>query len=413
MNLFHHLLALTALAAAGCSPAAVSEVEEAAAGTAKPVVSTGLEVLVTEDFTRLRGLRLGVVANHTGTDREGRSIIDLLLERRDIRLEAVFTPEHGLTGKLEGAYGSSRLEGGALKVYSLYGETRKPLPQWLSGLDALVFDIQDIGTRFYTYGTTMALCMQAAAEAGISFFVLDRPNPIGGLVVEGPVLEKALQGDFIAYYPVPVRHGMTMGELARLYNREFGIGTRLEVVEMRGYTRSMYYDDTSLPWIDPSPNMRSLTAALLYPGCGIAEAANLSVGRGTELPFELYGAPYVDGRRLAAELNQAGVEGVAFKDTSFVPASYKFQGELCGGVRAIVSDRGAFRSLEAGMHLLSALKKLYPGDFDLTNIDRWIGRRDVKERIARGEPVERIMESWREDLEKFLEVREKYLLYRP
>jgi len=374
-------------------------------------VSTGLEVLADEDFARLKGLKLGVVTNHTGVDRRGRSIIDLLLGKEDIYLLAVFAPEHGLSGKLEGVFSSSRLEGVKLAVYSLYGETRKPRQQWLDGLDALVFDIQDIGARFYTYSTTMALCMQAAAEAGIGFFVLDRPNPIGGLVVEGPVLEKSLQGNFIAYYPIPVRHGMTMGELACLFNEEFGIGARLEVVEMQGYNRRMYYDQTSLPWIDPSPNMRSLTAAFLYPGPGIAEATNLSVGRGTGFPFELYGAPYVDGARMANELNRIGIEGVTFRDTMFVPVSHKFKGEPCRGVRAAVTDREAFRSLPAGMHLLSVLKRLYPDRFDLSNIDRWIGRKDVKERIAQGESVEKIIKDWQKDLEKFFNVREKYLLY--
>lgn len=374
-------------------------------------VLTGLEVLLSERFARLEGLKLGVVTNHTGIDRQGRSIIDLIGSAENIRLEAIFSPEHGLSGKLEGAYSSSRIEEAGILVHSLYGKTRKPELKWLTGLDALVFDIQDIGTRFYTYITTMALCMESAAEAGIRFYVLDRPNPIGGLVVEGPVLEEALQGNFIAYYPIPVRHGMTVGELACLFNDRFGIGADLEVVEMQGYNRRLYYDRTGLQWIDPSPNMRSLEAALLYPGLGIAEATNLSVGRGTGIPFELYGAPYVDSARLAGVLNGAVLEGVCFHDTTFVPVSHKFKGERCGGVRAIVINRETFRSLEAGLTLLCALYKLYPDKFDLSDIDRWIGRRDVKEKIARGESVEQIMEDWREGLEEFLAVREKYLLY--
>jgi len=427
MNSAVYLLALVTLFAQGCTrcpdlPAAhtrsasartASSLEAISPDSSKACekVSTGLEVLAAEDFARLRGLRLGVVTNHTGVDRQGRSLIDLLLGRKDLQLLAIFAPEHGLSGKLEGAYGSSRLERSRLSVYSLYGETRKPRQEWLEDLDALVFDIQDIGTRFYTYGTTMALCMKAAAEAGIEFFVLDRPNPIGGIVVEGPVLEKALQGNFIAYYPIPVRHGMTLGELARMFNGEFGIRVSLKVVAMRGYRRAMYYDQTSLPWVDPSPNMRSLAAAVLYPGPGIAEATNLSVGRGTGIPFEVYGAPYLDGALLAEELNGIGIEGVTFRDTAFVPASHKFKGELCGGVRAVVTDRRAFRPLAAGMYLLSVLKRLYPDTYDLSNIDLWIGRRDVKERIAAGESVEKIMEDWREGLQEFLAVREKYLLY--
>jgi uncharacterized protein YbbC (DUF1343 family) len=422
-----YMLALITLFAQGCTscpntPAAhfrsasadtASSLEAISPDSSKAYekVYTGLDVLAAEDFTRLRGLRLGVVTNHTGVDRHGRSLIDLLLDRKDLQLLAIFAPEHGLSGKLEGAYGSSRLEGSRLTVYSLYGETRQPRKDWLENLDALVFDIQDIGTRFYTYGTTMALCMKATAEVGIKFFVLDRPNPIGGIVVEGPVLEKPLQGNFIAYYPIPVRHGMTLGELALLFNGEFGIGVNLEVVAMQGYRRVMYYDRTSLPWVDPSPNMRSLAAAVLYPGPGITEATNLSVGRGTEIPFEVYGAPYLDGPLLAEELNGIGIEGITFRDTAFVPASHKFKGELCNGVRAVVTDRETFRSLAAGMHLLSVLKRLYPDTYDLSNIDLWIGRRDVKERIADGESVEEIMEDWRESLEEFLAVREKYLLY--
>jgi len=378
-----------------------------------PPVMTGLDVLIAGEFAQLKGLNVGLVTNHTGRDSRGISIIELFAQREDLHLSAVFTPEHGLEGTLEGEYSSHRLREGNLPVYSLYGKVRKPHPEWLEGLDALVFDIQDIGTRFYTYITTMALCMQAAAESGLRFFVLDRPNPVGGLLVEGPVLEEDLRGEFIAYYPIPVRHGMTVGELALLFNREFGIGAELQVVQMKGWRRWMYFDDTGLRWRNPSPNMRSLSAALLYPGLGIAESTNLSVGRGTEIPFELYGAPYVDGVRLARELNRADLEGVVFRDTVFVPAVSKFKNERCGGVRAVITDRKAFRSLKAGMHLLSTLKRLYPQTFDLSKIDLWIGRKDVKELIAEGVEVDKIMSMWEEDLKRFKKLRRKYLLYPP
>lgn len=374
-------------------------------------VLTGLDVLKADNFQPLRGLRVGVITNHTGLDRAGESILDLLAACPDVRLAAVFAPEHGLKGRLDSEYGHSNLTGKNTPVYSLYGKTRKPDRQWLDGLDILVFDIQDIGTRFYTYITTLALAMQAASEAGIGIMVLDRPNPIGGLAVEGPVLEDALQGNFIAYYPIPVRHGLTVGELAGLFNSEFGIGAKLTVIRMRGWQRPMLWEDTGLKWVDPSPNMRSPMAALLYPGLGIAEAANLSVGRGTDRPFEIYGAPWITEGGLAGILNSAGLPGVRFVDTTFTPSAYLFKGEACRGVRAEVTDSREFHSLDAGLHFLSTLQRLHPDKFDLSKIDLWIGRRDVKDRIRRGEPADSIAASWNEGLELFKPIREKYLLY--
>lgn len=379
----------------------------------KPAVISGLDVLESRGFQPLQGLRVGVITNHTGVNRAGVSIIELLRKAPGVSLRAVFAPEHGLKGIIEGEYGSSFLDGDSLPVFSLYGETRKPRAEWLKGLDVLVFDIQDIGTRFYTYISTMALAMQAAAAAGIEFMVLDRPNPVGGVLVEGPLLEESLRGDFIAYYPIPVRHGMTVGELAGLFNEEFGIGVGLTVIPTQGWRRGMFYDQTGLGWIDPSPNMRSLRAALLYPGLGIAEATNLSVGRGTDIPFELYGAPWVDGPRLARALNGAGLKGIEFKDTTFTPVSHVFQGRTCHGVRATVTDRQTFLSLDAGLHLLAGLKRHHPERFDLSKIDRWIGRKDVKTLLAEGVPVEEIVRGWQPDLRKFMAVRERHLIYEP
>jgi len=403
---FLDCLIVTILIASGCRAGG----NEQSSGD-RPKVLNGLDVLIAERFAPLKGARVGLITNQTGVDRRGESIIELFSRSDEIQLEAVFSPEHGLKGIIEGEYSPQSQEQSDIPVYSLYGDVRKPRSEWLRGLDALVFDIQDIGTRFYTYITTMALCMQAAAEEGIGFYVLDRPNPVGGLAVEGPVLEKELTGDFIAYYPIPVRHGMTVGELALLFNQEFGIGARLEVIRMQGWRRAMYYDDTGMKWTDPSPNMRSLDAAILYPGLGISEAANFSVGRGTDLPFEIYGAPYVDGSLLARELNSAGVAGIEFRDTVFVPGSYRFKGMRCGGVRAAITARDSLKSVKAGMYLLSALSRLYPDTFDMSRIDRWIGRSDVKERLAAGEPVEKIMAGWSRELEEFKRLRKKYLLY--
>ncbi|MFH1068259.1 MAG: DUF1343 domain-containing protein [Candidatus Glassbacteria bacterium] len=377
----------------------------------RQAVRTGLDVLVDENYSVIAGSRVGVVTNHTGRDSRGRHLIDLFRDSKALKLAAVFTPEHGLAGQAEGEYGTAAAEKDSLPVYSLYGEVKKPRPEWLAGLDVLVFDIQDIGTRFYTYITTLALCMQAASEAGVRFLVLDRPNPVGGLAVEGPVLEKELQGDFIAYYPIPVRHGMTVGELARLFNAEFGIGARLDVVAMKGWQREMYFDDTGLAWVDPSPNMRSLRAAILYPGLGIAEATNLSVGRGTDLPFEIYGAPFIDGRRLAGELRQAAIPGIAFTDTVFTPRGFVYSGETCGGIRARVTDRKAFDSVTAGLHLIGTIRRLYPDRYRIDRIDRWIGRREVKQQLAAGVPPEEIAAGWRKELETFKTLRRKYLLY--
>ncbi len=375
-------------------------------------VLTGLDMLVRQDFGPLAGMRVGVVTNHTGADSRGRPLYSLLAKHPDVELAAIFAPEHGLKGVIEGEYESGGLDGASgMTIHSLYGKNRKPPQEWLSGLDAIIFDIQDIGTRFYTYITTMALCMQAAAEAGVKIYVLDRPNPVTGTAIEGPVLEQSLAGHFIAYYPIPVRHGMTVGELALMFNAEHAIGADLRVVEMSGWRRSMYYDSTGLAWIDPSPNMRSLNAAILYPGLGISEATNISVGRGTAIPFELYGAPFVDSKALAAQLNAAALEGVEFRDTTFTPVSHVFPGKKCGGIRATVTDRDKFDSVLTGLHLLAALQKLYPDKFELERIDRWVGRKDTREQLERGVPVAEIISGWQSELEQFKKTRENYLIY--
>ena len=372
---------------------------------------TGLDILVRGGFSELSGKSVGVITNHTGVNSNGRSIIQLIDQASDVKLAAVFSPEHGLKGVIDEKYDEQNSPLDSVPVYSLYGKTRKPLPEWLKGIDVIVFDIQDIGTRFYTYISTMALAMQAAAENDIGFLVLDRPNVISGLKVEGPVLEDSLCGNFIAYYPIALRHGMTVGELALLFNTEYGIGCELEVIKMEGWSRGMYWDNTGLTWINPSPNMRSLDASILYPGLGISESTNLSVGRGTDIPFEIYGAPYVDSKQLTNQLNGLGLEGIAFHDTSFTPISHKFKNEECHGVRAVVTDRDKLHSVEAGLQLIAVLKSLYPDTYDISGIDRWVGRKDVKERIAAGESVDSLIESWQADLANFKKIRERYLLY--
>lgn len=382
-------------------------------------VRTGLDALVRDGFAPLRGRRVGLVTNPTGIDARGRSSIDLLAAAPGVRLTALLAPEHGLRANLD----QPVIEGGrdertGIPVHSLYGKTRKPTPDMLRDLDALVFDLQDIGARFYTYITTLALVLEAARENDREVFVLDRPNPIGGEVVEGPVLEEALRGRFIGYFPLPTRHGMTVGELARLYNDEFRIGARLTVIPLEGWRRSMFFDETGLPWVNPSPNMRSLEAALSYPGLGALEGTNLSVGRGTPKPFVWYGAPWVDEQGLCEELGRRGPVGVRFRPRRFRPEPqpglprYPYTGEECRGFEVEIADRRAYRPVTAVLHVLDALYRRHPGTFAFGRAAEMIGRRDVEGAIRGGKPPAEIARSWQEDLDRFLEVRRRFLLYR-
>jgi len=316
-------------------------------------VKTGLEVLVRDGFRPLQGRRVGLVTNHTGVDASGRSGVDLLAAGKGFTLTALFSPEHGLRGTADENVDSGRDAKTGLPVHSLYGKTRKPTPEMLKDVDVLVFDLQDIGARYYTYCTTLALVMEAAKENDKLLIVLDRPNPTGGVEVEGPILEESLRGNFIGYFALPTRHGMTVGELARLYNAEFKIGCRLEVVRLEGWSRAQYYDETGLPWVNPSPNMRSLAAAIAYPGLGALEGTNLSVGRGSEKPFLWYGAPWVDGPALCRELESRKLPGVRWKPVRFTPEKqpgmpvYPHTGKECGGFEVELVDRTAFRPVAA------------------------------------------------------------------
>jgi uncharacterized protein YbbC (DUF1343 family) len=286
-------------------------------------VRTGIEVLNDQKFAPLSGLRVGLITNHSGLDSEGHRTITLLYKAPGVKLVSIFVPEHGLSGKTEGKIPFSSDSATGLPVYSLYGEVERPTEKMLDGLDAIVFDIQDAGVRFYTYVTTMAYAMEASAKKGIAFYVLDRPNPITGSLVQGPLMDKDLRS-FVGYFPMPVRHGMTMGELASMFNKENGIGVKLEIFKMRGYQRTDWYDETGLLWVNPSPNLRTLTEATLYPGVAMVEGANISVGRGTETPFELLGAPWVKAKELAGYLNRRKTQGVRFIPVDFIPKSSRF-----------------------------------------------------------------------------------------
>src|SRR5256714_1997264 len=314
----------------------------AGSNTTPPKVLTGIDVLERDGFKQLAGMRVGLVTNHTGRDRAGRTTIDVLHKAPGVKLVALFSPEHGIRGLADEKISDSKDEQTGLPIYSLYGETRRPRPEQLKDLDALVFDIQDIGTRFYTYISTVGLVMEEAAKSHLPVFVLDRPDPIGGVEVEGPIAD-ADKLSFTAYHTIPVRHGMTIGELAQLFNQERHVGCDLHVIKMEGWERAMWLDETNLTWVNPSPNMRSLTEASLYPGIGLLETTNVSVGRGTDTPFEVVGAPWIDGQQLAAYLNSRRTAGVRFVPVRFTPQSSVFKNEECGGVNVIITDRARFR----------------------------------------------------------------------
>lgn len=373
-------------------------------------VQTGIDVLAAEKFAPLKGLRVGLITNHTGRDSEGRHTLELLRAAPNVELRAVFSPEHGFTGTEDDRVSSTRDKRTGLPVYSLYGKVERPTDKMLQGLDALVFDIQDAGARYYTYITTMAYAMEAAAQKGITFFVLDRPNPINGIAVEGPVLDLELKS-FVGYMPMPIRHGMTVGELARMFNREQKLGLKLHVVKMRGWARSDWFDETGLEWVNPSPNLRSLTAAALYPGVAMIEQANVSVGRGTDTPFELVGAPWISGKKLASRLNARRIQGVRFVPVRFTPRSGPFRGKVCAGVNILLLDRNALDAPALGVELAAALHQLFRDEFDLEKTLRLVGARWVLDAIKAGEHPARIVYLWQDALAEFRRRRGLYLLY--
>ncbi len=368
----------------------------------------GIDVLAKQHFAPLKNLKIGLVTNHTGEDSERNPTIDLLKNASDVQLVALFSPEHGLRGALDEKVGDSTDEKTGLPIYSLYGAGTKPKPEQLKDLDALVFDIQDIGCRFYTYTATMALCMEAAAENGKKYFVLDRVNPINGVSLEGPVLEGT--PSFVGYHYVPLRYGMTIGELARMFKAERNCTADLIVIPLENWDRSVWLDETGLPWTNPSPNMRNLTEATLYPGIGLLEAA-VSVGRGTDTPFELVGAPYVDDLKLATELNAAGLEGVRFVPVQFTPTYSVHKGQLCKGVYILLTDREKCNAVDVGLELILALHRLYSDQFPVDKIRHLLLHPPTLEAIKSGKTLAEIHALWQNDLDKFRAVRAKYLLY--
>jgi uncharacterized protein YbbC (DUF1343 family) len=381
-----------------------------------PKVSSGIDVLIENGFEQLKNKNVGLITNQTGVDAKGRSTVQAFANAHGVRLRALFAPEHGFAGTSEenvisdGTYFLP--DGRRIPLHSLYGSTKAPTADMLRGLDTLVFDIQDIGARFYTYATTMAMAMEAAAKADLDFLVLDRPNPITGDHVEGTTLDKDIR-HFTAYHPVPVRHGMTMGELARHFNIRARIGARLQVIGLRGWERDMWFEDTGLPWIRPSPNMPDVSAATLYPGIGCFEAANVSVGRGTKIPFRWIGAPWMDAKKIVKKMRAAGLQGVTFDAKSFTPSKSVFKGRKSRGIRMKIVDRSKIKPLHIFAHLAAALRDTHPKEFVLRRRDiaRMTGSERFPELFSTGAAAGKLIELFEADSEKFIAERAAYLLY--
>jgi uncharacterized protein YbbC (DUF1343 family)/CubicO group peptidase (beta-lactamase class C family) len=394
-------------------------------------VLTGIDVLEKDAFAALKrkkpkgccrmaaasedGTTIGLLTNQTGVDANGKRTIDVLSAVPGVKLAAIFSPEHGIVGAVDTTtVGNTTDSATGVPVYSLYGGTdakRRPPVEVLKTLDAVIVDVQDAGTRFYTYETTLGYLLEAAAQADTEVIVLDRPDPITGSQVQGPISQADLE-NFNNYYPVPLRHGMTMGELAQFFNKERKIGARLRVIPMEGWLRGDWFDSTGIVWVNPSPNLRSTNANTLYPGVGLIERTNVSVGRGTDTPFEVIGAPWIEPRTLADYLNARLIAGVRFVPVNFTPGSGPYAGQVCGGVNLIVTDRNLLDSPELGLELAAALKTLFGNSWKMEPLRELLVNQEVYDALARGDDPRNIAQSWQADLEKFRDLRAKYLLYK-
>ncbi|MEO2017303.1 MAG: DUF1343 domain-containing protein [Fuerstiella sp.] len=378
---------------------------------AADTVLCGVDVLQRDEFRQLAGQRIGLITNHTGLTCDGVSTVTLLHDAPNVSLIALFSPEHGFEGKLD----ISKIDDAAdqstgLKIFSLYGKTRRPTKEMLSGVDTIVFDIQDIGARFYTYISTMGEAMHAAAEHGKRFIVLDRPNPINGVDVAGPMLD-AGEESFVGFHHLPVRHGMTIGELAQMFRKELKLNLKLDVIRCEGWKRDTLWDATGLVWVNPSPNMRCLTQALLYPGIGLIETTSISVGRGTDTPFEVIGAPWIRPRQLAAALNARAIPGVTFVPIRFAPQSSKYANEACGGINIVITNRKRFEPLIVGFEISTQLQRLYPNDWKGRDAMRLLGNRQTLDAILAGQSAGNVQRIATEGVNRFLERRQTFLLY--
>ena len=387
-------------------------------------VKTGLDNV--EQYQSLfKGKKLGLITNHTAYNRQGRHIIDVMAELPGVQITALFGPEHGIRGQADAGQGVNSTRDSTINVpiYSLYGKTRKPTTEMLKNVDMLVFDIQDIGARFYTYIWTMALAMEAAAEHNIEFVVLDRPNPINGLAVEGNLLDTTFSS-FVGLFPIPVRHGMTVGELARLFNEQGWLKTKqklcLTVIPVSGWKRSMWYDQTGLPFIKPSPNMPDLQTATVYPGICLLEGTNISEGRGTLTPFMYFGAPWINADSLAVWLNRLNLPGVWFKATVFTPVSIpgmssqpKYENKRCNGVQIEITDRNLFEPYWSGIRIVELIYQHYQSHFEwrVNHFDRLCGTDAIRNAIIEGTDFTRLRRQWEKRLNEFMRLRNKFLLY--
>jgi uncharacterized protein YbbC (DUF1343 family) len=371
---------------------------------------TGIDVLEAEHFAPLKGKRVGLITNQTGIDSQGRRTIDVLAKAEGVKLVALYSPEHGIEGVADSKLKSTTDPATGLPVYSLYSDTMRPTPEMLRGVDALAFDVQDAGVRFYTYITTMAYCMEAAATQRIPFFVLDRPNPLGGVAMEGPMLDRG-RLSYTGYFPMPVRYAMTLGELAQMFNAENKIGADLHVIAMNDWPRSATYDLTGLLWTPTSPNLRTLNASVLYPGIEILQAAGVSVGRGTNTPLEILGAPWVHATELADALNQRFIPGVRFVPTRFTPSDGLYKGQQCEGVSVVITDRQSLNAMLMGLELASTLWKLYPDQFVIDRTIELLGSGVTVQLLKQGESPARITLDWSADIDAFRAIRGKYLIY--
>jgi uncharacterized protein YbbC (DUF1343 family) len=404
------VLALFALFGSAMSRAAGTWKSRVSSSAGLARTQTGIDVLEAENFAPLRGKRVGFITNQTGVDSAGRRTIDLLAHAKGVKLVALFSPEHGIRGRMDASVSNATDAATGLPIYSLYGATRRPSPEMLANLDALVFDIQDAGVRFYTFITTMSYCMEAAAKQHIAFFVLDRPDPLGGEIIEGPMLDRD-KLSFVGYFPMPVRYAMTLGELARMFNAENHMGADLHVVAMKDWRRIEFYDQTGLAWISPSPNLRTLREDFPYPGIEILQSAGVSVGRGTDTPFEHFGAPWIHSADLVAELDRRKIPGVSFAPTEFTPTDGLYKGEACHGVSLTVSNRNSFRSMLMGLEIIAALHHLYPNDFQIAKTVELLGSQSTVDQLERGGDPRRIIAGWSVELDQFRAMRRKYLLY--
>ncbi len=380
-------------------------------------VKTGLDVLVEQNFAPLAGKRVGVITNHSAFAYDRRHIVDLLAKAPNVKLTAIFAPEHGFTGTEdeEALVASGKHPAAGVPIFSLFQrDTQRPTPEMLKNVDALVYDIQDVGVRFYTYITTLGYTLEEAAKAKIPYYVLDRPNPINGVAVEGPLLAEKYFS-FVGYMRMPIRHGMTVGELARMYNGEKKLGAVLHVIEMQGWNRRMWFDETGLEWVNPSPNLRSFTQVILYPGtCLLEQPHQVSVGRGTEAPFQIVGAPWFKSLEVAEYLNSRNIPGVRFIARRFRPTDAPYKGEWCEGLDVQLLNRDALDAVRMGLELVAATLKFHPGKLDLDSVRalRILGSGEVAARLKRGENASDINVSLQGDLAAFRKMREKYLLYK-